>query len=277
MNTSKWNVSGSKELESRLAEMIEGRFGKDLKVLSYFSSHYHSDEDDIIIPINKENVAIAKVVVFGGKDLDPREQSEIESLVQIYSRNLTLVFDETETPHKIDETAELQTGDAEELYPKSDLWIDADDLQLSDIDFLSDMEPQPFEFVNHGFVIKTGNDRLFTKISYVLHEKTDRWALLRWDDVRDSIKSIHDLLSMGTTTLVVKDPSRLSQREQELIRVCLSLNSVQEKPIFVFHDTSDGGQGIQFLEDIPVSLISANRLPQDENLLSEALDLMVRA
>lgn len=133
-----------------------------------------------------------------------------------------------------------------------------------------------------GFLLESKSKQMISKVAIQIHEITERWASLRYADIKATLLNIQDIKELGALTIVIEDIHSLSTQEQALIAEYMVQADLKTEPLFLigtsmpFHELLAKGQMITaFAKLLQDNRLELDRLPQNFKLLKESLELVL--
>lgn len=130
--------------------------------------------------------------------------------------------------------------------------------------------------------LEAKNPNLIPRLAFEIHEVSQRWAFLKYTDIQEQVRTVQDLISLGSLTLLVEDILTLNPEHQQIIEQFLENKEKSEKPLIVIgtssHIESLEDQGMisgSFAEILKTHRLEADRLPRDNKLLQETLEFVL--
>lgn len=126
------------------------------------------------------------------------------------------------------------------------------------------------------------NPYRINRVALRLHETTERWALLRFTDMK-TFGSVREIEALGKATIFVEDLLQLSPEEIIILAQYLRTANSDEHPVIVIGSTRNLAE-IEACNAYPVEITSElsrfnaelDRWPQDEPTLKLALELCLQ-
>jgi hypothetical protein len=138
------------------------------------------------------------------------------------------------------------------------------------------------EFSSSLLLLESKNPHTVARVAVHIHETGERWAMLRYADIKASLHSADDLRELGPMTLLIEDILFLSPEEQEVIAECATTLNPKTEPLILigctspFQDLKRQGMVVPKLaEAIQDSRLELDRLPKDFSQLREVLELVL--
>lgn len=133
-----------------------------------------------------------------------------------------------------------------------------------------------------AILLYSNNPHRINRVALRLHETTERWALLRYSDMK-AFGSIREIEALGKATIFVEDLLQLSPEEIVLLAQYLKTADSDHTPVIVIGSTRTLAE-IEACNAYPVEITSElarfnaelDRWPQDEPTLKLALELCLQ-
>ncbi len=126
------------------------------------------------------------------------------------------------------------------------------------------------------------NSSAFDRVTSEIHEVSQRWASLRFSDIKSQVASAQDLHDLGTVTLVVHDLNSLSIQEQNILGDFIEDARISEDPLLLITSTMSVQEiaakpsiSPRFANLMQNSVVEVDRLPVAPQLLRETLELFL--
>lgn len=131
-------------------------------------------------------------------------------------------------------------------------------------------------------LLYSSNPHRINRVALRLHETTERWALLRYSDMK-TFGSIREIEALGKATIFIEDLLQLSPEEIILLAQYLRTADPAHTPVIVIGSTRTLAE-IEACNAYPVEITSAlarfnaelDRWPKDEPTLKLALELCLQ-
>ena len=251
-----WEIWGNFKMVNRLQQIVADRYGKkvELRTLMDMDLVALSDEPrmkngTLHIPLKMDKAYLGTALVPDANDLTQEGIQGLSELVKlILEPSLFNTFLERKEENLKAQSVGLTNDSSTEL--------------LSSIFFLFGK-----------------NSTLTKKVAFSLHELTDRWAFLPWDDIKDQVQSTKDLLQMGGVTIFVQDIEKLSLKHQNLILEYVADPKTEEQPIFVctsslpVTDLQAAGMMPHLCDELSINLFDVEKAPTNPALLNQVLEI----
>lgn len=250
-------------LVDKLGKILEARYGTGLEIKNILSleQQVHKKSywvgEQLHIPLRKNNTVLGTAVVTKAKKLSEEAQRNIADLVQFilepqaYNKNLQTTIEN------------LENDSVKKFKSNSENILNITDYQKKvETDLFEFQESEEEESYGEGLITAVIHlySRLYTnkiKIAHALHDVTKRWIFVHYRDIRQEIRSVEDLKSMGQTTIFIPDILDLSLTEQKIIGNYLnSQPEVDQQPLMLI------GSSFQFSQIIETPAIHES-LKQD--------------
>lgn len=120
------------------------------------------------------------------------------------------------------------------------------------------------------------------KVAIDIHEVSERWAYLRFQDVKDQIQSVQDLMGLGSLTLFVEDILNIGAFHREIIADYLKNNHSNEEPLLLIGSATSFAdlQAHDMLHPDLAHILESHRLeverlPRTRDLFREAIEMVL--
>jgi hypothetical protein len=131
-------------------------------------------------------------------------------------------------------------------------------------------------------LIISENPHRIPRLALQVHETLNRWAFVNWKDMRDQIKSVHDLRELGAMSILVEDVLMLTPDEKALLDEWIKTSQASTEPALILGSSMDWNrlkeQAVMpsgLLYEAGFHQIEADRLPADRRFCEEALQLLL--
>lgn len=126
------------------------------------------------------------------------------------------------------------------------------------------------------------NPHRIPRLAAQVHDILNTWALVRWSEMRQQIKTSQDIRSLGRMCLFVEDIYLLTEEEKVLLEEWIATSQATSEPILLL-GSSSGWQQISEAGLLPKHLLSqaglyqieADRLPSERRTCEEAIKLLL--
>lgn len=270
----------------KLKGIIKDRYGKVLSIQSMLEASDISSGDDsyfvkknsLHIPIQVHDHYFATAVVADAGTLKTEDQLAISYMVKMVLEPEFYNWYLHQNSHN---TQNFKAADnVVSIFTPHDL------TQFMDEDLSSeDDEELPWEdsgLHEHLICLEAKNPNLIPRFAYEIHEVSQRWAFLKYNDIQNQVSSIDDLLALGNLTLLIEDVLQISPEHREIIAKYINHESKSERPLLIIGSASQieslAEQGIlesSFAQILVDHRLEAERLPRDSKLLQETLEIML--
>lgn len=244
----------------RLQGLLKHRYGKGLEVrflvdaTQWNSSGVTVSSGDLFIPIVQEGMFLGLAKVPSVHDLPSTSIEAITEVVRLilepalYRRYL----DGQPTMGEVD-------GESEQIHS----------------------EPANQEQSPKAVLLYSTNPQRIQKVAVNLHETTERWAMLRYSDMK-RFGSVEEIQGLGRATIFVEDLLQLSPDELNVLSEFLKVSDTRIEPMILvgstrtLHEINNSGDYPETLTT-EFSRFSAelDRWPQDESMLRQALSMIL--
>lgn len=244
----------------RLRGILKSRYGKGLKV-NFMVDATSIDltaqspcfmQGDLRIPIIANDKYFATAIVPNSTNLSSESVTQVSELVQLVLGPALLEWHLKQTENN----NSVMSGN-DDPFPGID--IDA-----------------------AVFLLESKNKSMIDKVAIQIHEITERWASLRYADIKSSLNSIEDINELGAMTIVIDDILSLTAQEQALLTDYMVQSNLKMHPMFLIGSSAPlqqllaKGQLIDSLAKIlQDNRLELDRLPQNFKLLKESLELVL--
>jgi hypothetical protein len=264
----------------KLKGILKSRYGLGLKVVSMVDSSTIDmtlqravlQNGSLQIPIISRDKYLGLAVMDGAHSITEGDQHAVSEIVRLvlepalYSFYLKRQLETSAVQVLPDNVISLQN------YSGKTTSISKDDQWLHN---------RP-EFSSSIILLESGNPHKTSRVALQIHEIGERWALVNFKEMRENIKNIQDLRSLGPMTLFVDDVLVLNQAEQQILaEFSLEANPMTEPLILIgstksILDLMDQRQVTEVLaHHLMRNRIELDRLPMDFPTMREALELLL--
>jgi hypothetical protein len=268
----------------RLKGILKSRYGKGLEITTMVDS----DEiprgegcllrgNSLLIPISANGHYLATAIVPKADDIQESDRQAITHLVRMilepefYSWYLDQMTHNSLHSHSLIDT-NIDTNIVS-LHLPLELGADLPDETL----FNEDADGG-----THVLFLEAASPAQIQKIAVDIHEVSERWAYLRFQDIKDQILSVQNLAELGSLTLFVDDILNIGDFHREILVSYLQHpHSVQEPLILIGSSTSlrDLLSHDMLHPDLARLLeshrLEVERLPRTRDLFREAIEMVL--
>lgn len=210
----------------RLKDIVQHKYGAKLKLMPIADSKtmanesgYYLKEKDLCIPIVVNSLFLSTVVVADGARLNGPERMAISQLVRMV---LDPVCYSTYLANK--ERSLSYSGNL--------------DLLSGSVPFLVESQPTRRPLCTGSIFSRSSNPMSFNRFAHNVHEATQRWAMIRIDDLGESISSLQDILDLGPITLLIPELKDISDLNMGIIRQYVTNNHGSNDPLLLLNSQS---------------------------------------
>ncbi len=256
----------------RLTGLLKHRYGKGLEVRLLVDSMMSRSGDnatvsrgDLLIPIQMHGTFLGLARVPSVQDLPATSIDAITEVVR-------LILEPALYRRYLDGQPVSATvaGESEQIQPGK--------IQLLDggrPSFLEDVQPK-------AILLHSLNPNRINRVAIHLHETTERWAMLRFSDMK-SFGSVRELQALGKATIFVEDLLHLSPEEIVILKEFMRTSDSEQHPVIVIGSTrtlaeleSCQAYPHEIMGELERYNLSLDRWPQDETNLKQALELCLQ-
>jgi hypothetical protein len=257
----------------RLKGLIENRYGKQLRIqamadvsdLSQLDKSHLFAGKDLRIPISSNDKYMCTAIVADGAGLGSEEAVSISHLVRMI---LEPIFYDFYLEQKR-ENAQGPTNPVGNLVTVEEL-----DMEM----FRVEME---FEKTRGQVLfLMAGNPSQISRAAMEIHELKQKWAFLKFTDIRDRIQSAEDLVGLGDITILIDDILMLSPTERQIVMDYIFATHAGATPMILVGVTSSiadlesqalvGKDWIKLMQHFNLDL---DRLPSEMKRFKQSLEL----
>lgn len=130
--------------------------------------------------------------------------------------------------------------------------------------------------------LESRNPYLTRRIADEIHSASNRWASLSFEAISNQLFTIHDIISLQNTTIVVEDILNTTEYQRGLICEYLNLNHHQHSPLFLVGSStslkdlkSENLISLGLQVHLEKCIIEIERLPRQNPQLRETLELIL--
>lgn len=286
----------------QLKGMLRSRYGKGLKVnfmmdVTSVATTAQSPSwvggDLRLLISSPEGEFLAEAFIEDGVSLSQEDQDSAEALVKLVlesaiqnwkRRNLASAITAVREDNVVSlhSRHSLQRGTVifEPETSELDFSLRAD-FKNGDQEFDQQLESLKTKSIStNALFLQSRNPNLFPKVVSEIHELTQRWACLRFSDIKTQVQSVDDLRELGSLTLVIDEILNLSPSEQDLLAQFLVKSNSETEPLLVITSSTSLTEltalsliSEKTAEILKLGLIDVERLPTSTSLLKESLEL----
>jgi len=259
----------------QLKGMLDSRYGKGLKVnfmmdvtsiaVTAQSPSWVGGDLRILIT-SPDGEFLAEAFLMGGAELSIEDQDSAESLIKLVLESAILNW---KRRNRTPAVAQLKTDNVVSININQSL------------DQSLEQESLQTQFTSTGVIfLQSRNPALFPKVISEIHELTQRWACLRYVDIRTQVQTVDDLRELGAVTLVIGEILNLSPSEQDLLARYIQSSNSETEPLLVMTSSTTLTELMALslisektAETLKKCMIDVERLPTSTALLKESLEL----
>jgi len=138
------------------------------------------------------------------------------------------------------------------------------------------------EFSTPMILLESAHPHTISRVALHIHEIGDRWALVRYTELRSHLQTMRDLTELGPMTLVIDDILMLSMQEQSILAEYSHEADPNSEPLILIGSTSPLAElgerqtiHQELLQVLLPSRLELDRLPKDFSQLRQAVDLFL--
>jgi hypothetical protein len=120
------------------------------------------------------------------------------------------------------------------------------------------------------------------KAAVDIHEISERWAYLRFHDIKDQIQSVQDLIDLGSLTLFIEDILSINPFHREIISEYLKGPQLRSQPLLLIGSATSfrdlQAQDMLHPDLVRVfgsHLLEIDRLPRGRALFREVIEMVL--
>ncbi len=255
-------------LQERYGMGLQVKFMQEVSSLSWAEDGFQANGGDLHIPIQVEDKLLATAVLEKGGKLQLVEQETASQLVRLFLEPELFNWYVQQMDHNMRSSGK---DNVVSIYEPTDMLgeKEADDTEGMGLS-------------TNVICLEARNPNLIPRLSHNIHEVSERWAFLKFTDIQPQVKTVQDIRSLGTLTLVIDDILQISPAHQEMMFDYLSNSTPAEEPLMVVGCTTP----IEDLEKremihqglaqiLKMHRLEVERLPRDPKLLQESLEIML--
>lgn len=270
----------------RLQGLIESRFGKRLRILALADVAGMPDEtashfrvgSDLRIPIKNEQRYLCTAIIEQAASLSTDEAVSLSHLVRMILEPLFYDF----------YLQQMKSNSHSPIYSSPTYREDVENIEFSNFELSKYMEfEEGLSLVDDDIknfpemvFLKVQNPARIQKVALEIHEIKQKWAFLRFADIRDRISSAKDLISLGDITVLVDDLLLLTPEERQIFVDYARSRETGSRPMILIGLTSDPDQSVWiqqmgqlWIDWIKEKQLDIDRLPVETQKLRQALEL----
>lgn len=273
----------------RLKGILKSRYGKGMEITTMVDSSeiprgesYLLRGNSLLIPIMANDHYLATAIVPHAEGISETDRQAITYLVKMvlepefYSWYLDQMTHNSLLSH-------LATDNIISIHAPFDLRDSFFSESAPDLAF----EDQQ----TSGLIVDDGTNVLFLeahsphqiqKVAVDIHEVSERWAYLRFQDVKDQIQSAQDLVGLGSLTLFIEDILAVGDFHREIISEYLKHPHSKNEPLLLI-GSATSFQDLQARDMLHPDLaqilethrLEIDRLPRTRDLFREAIEMVL--
>lgn len=210
----------------RLKDIIQLKYGATLKIMPIADSNslsnasgFYAKGDDLLIPIVVNDLFLSTAIVPRGNLLSSSDKGSISQLIR-------MVLDPVcYSAYLSSKERNLSSDPISTFYPFAG-------------PVLVEALPKKRPLCTASIFSRSSNLMSFNKFAHNVHDITERWAMLRMDDLGDSLSSQQDLLDLGPITLLIPELRELNDLKIDLIRQYIGKNHASNDPLLLINSQS---------------------------------------
>ncbi len=267
----------------KLKGILIDRYGMGLEITTMISTADTDLERSTVqggtlrVPICAGGKYLATALMSGADDLSTGDVSAISEMVRLVLEPaiFSLFLERQELNSKAYKSQENGGSDSSNVFTLQTLGGGAEAV-------ISGWNHDKPEFSSSLILLESYNPHTVARVAVHIHESGERWAMLRFNEIKDSIHSAADLREMGPMTLLIEDVLFLSPHQQEIIvEFAETANPTTEPLILIgctspFIDLKERGMVVpNLVKAIKNSRLELDRMPKEFSQLREAIELVL--
>ncbi|MFS4459061.1 hypothetical protein [Bdellovibrio sp. HCB2-146] len=269
---------------NRLKEILASRYGKGLQIRQLMDLAEVSDEQEVFtrgrdlhIPIRVNGAFLGTAVVPSADDLNEEKKQGVTQLVRMVLEPAMYKWYLEQREANLTELNKAQVN-------FDNVAVFGDDPMPTIDEILEEMplkqnEGPGTELISNLIHLEGSSETSNKKVALQLHELTDRWAFVPFNDIKGQLHSAFDIAKMGAMTIFIEKIEALNQPEQELLLDYLSEERFADEPLIItssqlsFKELQSSALASSLLDEVSINTFEVDRAPLTSSALKEVLEL----
>jgi len=272
----------------RLKGILKSRYGKGMEITTMVDSTeiprgetYLLRGSSLLIPVMVNDQYLATAIIPHAEDISETDRQAISYLVKMvlepefYSWYLDQMTHNSLHSH-------LSTEDIVSIHLPFDLRDSVFQEPTSDLSFNEHSSVSMIDDGTNVLFLEAHSPMQIQKVAVDIHEVSERWAYLRFQDVKDQIQSAQDLTGLGSLTLFIEDILTVSDFHREMIADYLKVTHSKDEPLLLIGSATTL-QDLQAHDMLHPDLaqilethrLEIDRLPRTRDLFREAIEMVL--
>ena len=262
----------------RLKQILANRYGKGLQIRQLMDlSELQSDEEiftrgrDLHVPIKVNGAFLGTAVVPSADDLNQEKRHGVAQLIRMVLEPALYKW------HL--EQREANLVEINKVHPSLDnVRLFGEGLpNLDETENEIPAQSPGLELISQLMHLEGSNETANKKVALQLHEMTNRWAFVPFNDIKGQLHSAADIAKLGAMTIFIENVETLVSAEQELLMDYLSESGHADEPLIITSSKLNlqnlTGLSSQLADEISVNCFEVDRAPLSSEGLREVLEL----
>lgn len=274
----------------RLKGILKSRYGKGLEITTMVDSEeiprgegYLFRGNSLLIPIMSNGHYLATAIVPKVDNLTEDDRQGIAYLVRMVLEPEFYSWYLDQMTHNSLHSSHASNDNIISLNPAFEMSENLlDDSEMGHDRYTALVSADDFVGSTNVLFLEAKTPSQIQKIAVDIHEVSERWAYLRFQDVKDQILSVQNLMELGSLTLFIDDILNISDFHREiLISYLQHAHSGQEPLILIgsatsFQDLlSNDMLHPDLVKILEAHRLEVDRLPRTRDLFREAIEMVL--
>ena len=272
----------------KLMGILADRYGMGLHITSMISAtdmeveHVHGElkEGSLRVPICARGKYLATAIMSGADVLSDGDISAVSEMVKLVLE--PALFSLYLERFELNSRAQNIVHEEDNVFPlyRSEQNSESKAKENSSATMISGWDRQRPEFSSSLIMLESFNPHTISRVAVHIHETGNRWAMLRYSEIKSSISSLQDIKEMGPMTLLIEDILQLSPSEQEMI--ASYDGQTENEPLILIGCTTPLVELVKnamisekIVQVCKPSRLELDRMPTEFSKLREAIELIL--
>lgn len=280
-----YNSTLDSSFVNRLKDILASRYGKGLQIRQLMDLSGISLEKEVFtrgrdlhIPILVNGAYLGTAVVPSADDLNEEKKVGVTQLVRMVLEPAMYKWYLEQREANLTELTKAQVS-FENVSVFGDEPLPTIDEILEDMPLKQNVSPG-MELISHMIHLEGSSDTTNKKVALHLHEMTQRWAFVPFNDIKGQLHSSFDIAKMGAMTIYIEKLEALNEPEQELVMEYLNEEHFHDEPLIItssqmgFKELEASGLvSSRLMDEVSVNTFEVDRAPLTSTALKDVLEL----
>ncbi len=269
---------------NRLKEILASRYGKGLQIRQLmdlsevsFERQVFTRGRDLHIPIQVNGAYLGTAVVPSADDLNEEKRTGVAQLVRMVLEPAMYKWFLEQRESNLTEIGKSNVS-FENVHIFGDGPLPTLDDILDEKSFMQNQSPG-MELISSLIHLEGSSPTTNKKIALQLHEMTERWAFVPFNDIKGQLHSAFDIAKLGAMTVFIEKLETLNAPEQELLLEYLQEEHSEGEPLIItssqlsLNELREQSLDSILIDEVEVNTFEVDRAPLTSKSLVEVLEL----